>query len=150
MTISALGNMTQDKQTFSTSIEIQSEPAEGKQVIAQLLDKLAEFNWAENDVFGVHLAVEEAVVNAIKHGNQNDRTKVVRVQYEISADRFRIIVTDQGEGFDPEDVPDPTDEEHLELPSGRGLMLMRSFMTHIAFNDRGNQVTMEKDCTGTK
>ena len=116
----------------------------GAKVLDELLAVLAQNQWAEEDTFGIHLAVEEALMNAIKHGNQRDPEKLVSVDYWLSPTLLRITVEDEGEGFDPEDVPDPTLEENLELPSGRGLMLMRTFMTHVEFNDKGNRVEMEK------
>ena len=131
---------------WSTSIErdIPSDAAVGKELIDELLVQLEQNDWSENDIFGMHLAVEEALVNAIKHGNQNDVSKKVNVVYKLSPTQLHIQITDEGDGFDPNDVPDPTDEENLEIPSGRGLMLMHSFMTTVKFNSKGNQVVMEK------
>ena len=126
---------------------IPSETAAGKQIIDDLLGDLARHQWAEQEIFGIHLAVEEAVVNAIKHGNQFSSDKTVRVSYHLSSDHLRIEITDQGCGFNPESVPDPTDDDNLECPSGRGLMLMRSFMSVVRFNDQGNSVLMERHRT---
>lgn len=123
---------------------IPSETAAGKQVIDELLSDLVRLQWGEQEIFGIHLAVEEAVVNAIKHGNQFSTDKSVRVCYHLNSDALRVEVTDQGNGFDPEAVPDPTDDDNLECPSGRGLMLMRSFMTVVRFNEQGNSVLMER------
>ena len=83
-------------------------------------------------------------MNAIKHGNGLDASKEVHVLSELTERRFWIQISDEGPGFNPEDVPDPTLDENLELPSGRGLMLMRTFMAKVEFNERGNKVTMEK------
>ena len=98
-------------------------------------------------MFGIHLAVEEAVVNAIKHGNQDNPEKFVDVVLRLSTEKFYIKVTDQGKGFNPMEVPDPTDDDNIDLPSGRGLMLMRSFMTMVEYNGVGNSVEMAKDRT---
>jgi serine/threonine-protein kinase RsbW len=68
----------------------------------------------------------------------------VHVECEVSADRVRVAITDEGPGFDPASVPDCTAEERLEAPSGRGVMLMRSFMTSIEYNAAGNAVVLEK------
>ncbi len=136
--------MTQTGWEHTEDQTIPSDSMAGKQVIDQLLGKLAELEWNESDVFGVHLAVEEALVNAIKHGNQNDKNKNVHVHYKASPESIHIQITDEGAGFNPDDVPNPTEDENLELPSGRGLMLMRSFMSSVQFNGQGNQVTMEK------
>jgi len=123
---------------------IASDTVEGREVVSQILAALARAEWAEHDMFAVHLAMEEALVNAIKHGNHKDPGKTVEVVCRISKNRVQIRITDEGDGFDPSTVPDPTDEENLEIPSGRGLMLMRCYMNSVRFNDRGNQVSMEK------
>jgi serine/threonine-protein kinase RsbW len=136
--------MTEERWTWSLERRIPSDTAAGKQVVDELLEQLKQRDWVEHDIFGVHLAVEEALVNAIKHGNQHDTHKSVSISYKMSPTRLRIQITDEGNGFNPDDVPDPTDEENLECPSGRGLMLMRSFMSSVQYNDVGNSVTMEK------
>ena len=125
-----------------------SETAAGKQIIEELLSDLSRLSWGEQEIFGIHLAVEEAVVNAIKHGNQFASDKTVRVCYYLSDQQLRVEITDEGSGFNPESVPDPTEDDNLECPSGRGLMLMRSFMSVVRFNDRGNSVLMERSRTG--
>ena len=71
--------------------------------------------------------------------------KMVRVTCEVSPRHVRLQVTDEGPGFKPETVPDCTREDRLDMPGGRGLLLMRSFMTTIEYNDRGNSVLLEKD-----
>lgn len=96
----------------------------------------------EKEVFGTSLATEEAIVNALKHGNQYDPAKCVRVRYRVDAERVFVQVADEGNGFDRERVPDPLAAENLERASGRGLLLMRSFMTWVRFNRRGNIVTL--------
>ena len=63
---------------------------------------------------------------------------------KLSNTELFISIADEGDGFNPDDVPDPTAEDNLEIPSGRGLMLMHSFMDSVAYNDKGNQVTMKK------
>ena len=96
------------------------------------------------DAFAVRLALEEAVVNAIKHGHQNDPSKAVRVAYRVSPERVVLEVQDEGPGFQPDDVPDPLDPENLERACGRGVFLMRHYMNEVTFNERGNCVTLCK------
>jgi serine/threonine-protein kinase RsbW len=96
------------------------------------------------DVFGVRLALEEALVNAIKHGHQGDATKPVRVRYHIAEDHVLAEVEDRGNGFDPHGVPDPLAPENLDRPCGRGLLLMRHYLTWLRYNERGNCVTLCK------
>lgn len=138
--------MAEKSWTSTNEFLIPSESASGKQVIDRLIKILAGLDWLEHDVFGVHLSVEEAIVNSIKHGNRNDPNKKVRIVVKASRKQLWVQVTDEGDGFNPADVPDPTDDENLEMPSGRGLMLMRSFMSSITYSAKGNQVTMEKIC----
>jgi serine/threonine-protein kinase RsbW len=103
----------------------------------------------DRDIFAIRLAVEEALVNAIKHGNQQDRNKQVMLSYYLEDDAFCIRIRDEGPGFDPTSVPDPTLQENLERCSGRGLMLMRYYMTEVHFLERGNLVIMKKLRNGT-
>jgi serine/threonine-protein kinase RsbW len=126
------------------SIDLPSERGSNRQVTDELLTQLGAHGWPPADVFAVHLAVEEAIVNAIVHGNKLDLAKKVHVECEVSADRVRVAIADEGPGFDPGSVPDCTSDERLEAPSGRGVMLMRSFMTTIEYNAAGNAVVLEK------
>ena len=127
-----------------TDVVIPSEPSEARRVQDRIERLLQEHLANDHDVFSIKLALEEALVNAIKHGNQYDRGKSVEVAYEIYPDRFVVRITDQGTGFDPADVPDPTAVENLERPCGRGLMLMRHYMTEVNYNASGNSVHMTK------
>jgi serine/threonine-protein kinase RsbW len=98
----------------------------------------------DRDLFAVRLALEEAVVNAFKHGNECDPGKQVRLRYRVEEDHVLTEVEDEGAGFDPHAVPDPRDPENLERSCGRGLFLMRAYMTWIRYNARGNCVTLCK------
>jgi serine/threonine-protein kinase RsbW len=100
------------------------------------------------DVFAVRIALVEAVVNALTHGHRGDPGKRVRVSYLLSAEQVVAEVVDEGPGFDPQRVPDPLAPENLERPGGRGLLLMRSFMTWVRFNGRGNCVTLYRRRSG--
>jgi serine/threonine-protein kinase RsbW len=134
----------------SLEITIASDPAEARRVQAEIEAALRSVPFADHDIFAIKLALEEALVNAIKHGNQLDRAKAVRVAYRVSAERFEVRITDEGPGFDPADVPDPTAPENLERPCGRGILLMRHYMTEVAYTDCGRAVHMAKVCNGVK
>lgn len=111
---------------------------------AQLLI-LAEIERRDYDracCFGIRLALEEALSNAFKHGNGDDPEKTVRLACSISDRKVVIDIEDQGQGFDPGSVPDPTQQENVEIPAGRGLVLMRSFMTVVRIHPPGNRVEM--------
>ena len=103
---------------------------------------LLRFGFDEAATFAIRLAIEEAVVNAFRHGNKSDETKRVHFRSCISADRIDIDVTDEGAGFNPNAVPDPTREENLEIPSGRGVMLMKAYMTEVEYLAPGNHLRM--------
>lgn len=135
---------TLDERIEEFEIVIPSDTSAGQSVQDRIVQFLENLRYTERDVFGIRLAIEEALVNAIKHGNRMDPSKTVRIACRICQRRVRIEIEDQGQGFQPEDVPDPTADENLERPCGRGIMLMRAFMTSIEYNDSGNRVVLEK------
>ena len=123
---------------------IASIPSEVARVENTILPVLDARGYGERAIFAVKLAIEEAVMNAIKHGNQLDSTKRVHVEFEIDDEKAVVRVEDEGEGFRLEDVPDPTLEENLDSTSGRGIALMRAYADSVEFNEKGNAVTMTK------
>ncbi|HEX4000485.1 MAG TPA: ATP-binding protein [Pirellulales bacterium] len=136
--------MSETSNNWSIRISFPSSQAAGKQVVEQVRERLELAEWSPHDVFSVHLAVEEAIVNAIKHGNRHDASKQVRVACCGTPEKFWIEIIDEGLGFDPDQLPDPTAEENLECPCGRGVLLMRNFMSRVEFSDQGKRVVMEK------
>ncbi|QDT16911.1 ATP-binding protein [Alienimonas californiensis] len=129
------------------ALTIPSDTEAGMAAQNRILKSLERLGYTERDLFGMRLALEEALVNAIKHGNKRSEDKVVRVMCQLDEESARVVIRDQGEGFDPGDVPDPTAEENLDRPCGRGIMLMRSFMTEVTYADSGREVTLVKDRT---
>jgi serine/threonine-protein kinase RsbW len=136
--------MSQHFSAWTIEHRIPSELAAGHRVLDELLCRLSGENWSPRDLFGIRLSLEEAVVNAIKHGNCLDPDKHVHVECRSTAAGIWVRVADQGSGFDPEAVPDCTDAAHLDVPHGRGIMLMRNYMTRVEYNAKGNVVEMEK------
>jgi serine/threonine-protein kinase RsbW len=128
----------------SRDIVIHSDPAEARRVQDDIEQALKCCQFEERDIFSIRLALEEALVNAIKHGNQMDRSKKVHISYFVGPDRFEIRIADEGRGFDPDDVPDPMAPENLERPCGRGLLLMRHYMTEVTYHPPGNRLWMSK------
>ena len=112
--------------------------------VQSVLSQLAELGWQNSDLFAVHMALEESISNAIRHGNKEDPTKQVKVECRLTADRFWTRICDEGPGFRPDDVPDCCAPDRLEVPGGRGLLLMKAYMTDVQYNDLGNCVTLEK------
>ena len=125
-------------------IVIPSEPMQLSRVESLILSRLEALNYGERAIFGARLAIEESVINAITHGNRMDKAKKVTITYSVDRNECVIKVQDEGEGFDPSEVPDPTVDENLELPHGRGLALMRAYMDEVTFNKEGNCVTLRK------
>jgi serine/threonine-protein kinase RsbW len=128
----------------TSEVTITSDLAEARRIQNLIEESLQACAYSEHDIFSIKLALEEALVNAIKHGNQMDPDKRVFVTYKVSANRFEIRITDEGDGFNPDDVPDPTAIENIERPCGRGLLLMRGFMTEVEYHGKGNSVSMAK------
>ncbi len=89
------------------------------------------------------VATLEAVNNAIIHGNRYDKNKSVEIDIRLEGEALRVEVCDEGRGFRPQDVPDPTKPENIELVNGRGVFLMTHLADEIKYNDRGNCVTMK-------
>ncbi|MBQ6108677.1 MAG: ATP-binding protein [Thermoguttaceae bacterium] len=123
---------------------IPSRTDAGHAILDGVLLQLQDFEWEQKDVFAIQLSFEEAIVNAIRHGNQSNNRLGVRVHLEITPERFLARVEDEGPGFNPDSLPDPTLEDFLDRPCGRGVKLMRAFMTSVHFNPTGNAVTLEK------
>jgi serine/threonine-protein kinase RsbW len=109
-----------------------------------VLRELDRHGYDQVSTFAVKLALEESLNNAIKHGNGLDPEKIVDVDYDVNGQRVRIIVADQGSGFDPASVPDPTADENLDKPCGRGILLMRAYMDEVCFSPCGSRVKMIK------
>lgn len=110
----------------------------------EILGQLTELGWSDRELFGVQMALEESLTNAIRHGNKCDESKQVSFECKVSPERFWLRVEDEGPGFIPEHVPDCRKGSHLEACGGRGLMLIKAYMTTVEFNECGNRVTMEK------
>jgi serine/threonine-protein kinase RsbW len=137
--------MTEPQWIWSIEETLPSQFGAGEEFLQGVLDQLARQKWSERAIYAVRISLEEAIANAIKHGNCLDRSKRVHVSCKLSAKTVRIEIGDEGSGFDPHEVPDPTHPENLESPCGRGILLMRNYMTRIEFNPCGNHVVMEKD-----
>lgn len=111
---------------------------------AAVLKELQEHRFSAEAIFGIKLALEEALSNAIRHGNAADAAKTVTVRYAINADKAVIIVRDEGPGFQPDDIPDPTTPARLRVPCGRGIMLIKAYMDEVEYRDEGREVYLVK------
>ena len=146
------------------------EPGAAAALVSHLQDGLAQIEFCdEAEVLRVGTALSEALVNAVDHGNleldsalreESDsayrelgnqraatspyRDRSVHVTARLSQAEATYVIRDEGPGFDPTQLPDPTDPENLLRPSGRGIMLIRTFMDDVSFNERGNEITLRK------
>ena len=107
-----------------------------------VLALMEQFEYSEHDLFSVRVAFEEALANALLHGHQGDVSNVIEVTWIVNDESVELEVIDQGRGYDPETIPDPTANENLTLPSGRGLAMIHAFMHDVHVNVRGNHLRM--------
>lgn len=121
---------------------VESTPSALSDPCRQILSAMEEKGFSKEDVFAVHLALEEAFLNAVKHGNKMDPSKTVTINYGIDREKVEISIQDEGGGFNPQNVPDPRVGENLYRPEGRGLLLMNAYMHVFEYNERGNGVHM--------
>lgn len=119
-------------------------PAEMSAVIEQVASEMSQSGFGRRDIVGVRVALEEAVLNSFRHAYRNTPGKPVIIRHSIDCGQVLLEVEDQGAGFDPESIPDPTSPENWERDSGRGIFLMRTYMNSVSYNDRGNCVTLCK------
>jgi serine/threonine-protein kinase RsbW len=111
-------------------------------LLEELLPALEGAGYSQTSRFAIRLALEETLTNAFQHGNQGDPRKKVSLKWAFDDQGANFDVIDEGDGFDPAAVPDPTVEENLEIPAGRGLILVRSFMTELQVIAPGNHIKM--------
>lgn len=113
-----------------------------------ILSELDRHQYSEESIFGIKLALEEALTNAVKHGNRSDPDKKVIVRYAVTSDRMVVIVRDEGGGFLPENVPDCLSPDRLPVPNGRGILLMKAYMDEVCYRDKGREVYfMKRRCS---
>ena len=116
---------------------------ENLRVVENAIDTLTNDAGISQDSYGkILIGTLEAVNNAIVHGNKSDIKKFVDVQFNLVNNNLHVTVTDEGKGFKPSEIPDPTKPENIELLAGRGVFLMSKLADEIQFNNTGNSVTM--------
>jgi len=126
----------------SGNVNVSASAEELEVLQTSVASALTRHAYGEHALFSIRLAIEEAVMNAIRHGNLSDPAKTVEARWSVGAESATFHIIDQGEGFDPAAVPDPTLDENLEIPSGRGLMLIRAYMHEVRHHGLGNHLEM--------
>jgi serine/threonine-protein kinase RsbW len=113
-------------------------------VLHYITERVAALGVIKPDASNLFIALDEAFVNAVKHGNRHDTQKLVRITADLSTKEARFTIEDEGEGFNVSDIPDPRDPENLFKTSGRGVLLIYNIMDEVEYNERGNRLTMVK------
>ena len=132
------------RRSTANLISIPSDFSRIPQATHDILSLAQDLGYNEEAMFAIALALDEALTNAIEHGNGCDPTKQVHVRYRVTDARAYISVEDEGVGFDPDLVPYPTLNENPRFRWSRGITLMRACMDEVAFNRQGNEVRMIK------
>ncbi len=133
--------MDEKETTFSISSKIEA--------IDEAVRKATAFatsaGFGDDALFGIDMAVREALANAVKHGNKLDATKSVEIGLIDTGSAMEIVIRDHGEGFDVSRVPDPTNPENLLKASGRGILFMHNFVDKVEWAEGGTVVKMTKN-----
>jgi serine/threonine-protein kinase RsbW len=109
-----------------------------------ILDAMERLEYTEDDLFAIRISLEEGLANALRHGHQGDEDLKIEVHWYCDVMAVGCMIVDKGRGYDPESIPDPTADENLTLPSGRGLAMIRAFMDEVIVNQQGNSVSMKR------
>jgi serine/threonine-protein kinase RsbW len=128
----------------SVKLTINSDHAAMRDVQDQILQEVSRHGYDSHSQFAIRLALEEGLINAIKHGNRFDPKKKVQVEYRIGPKQLEVIIEDEGPGFERHGVPDPTLDENVEKCSGRGILLMEAYMNSVQWSRNGRRVHMIK------
>ncbi len=139
------GNSRGQEASSVLRFTIPSDLAAGHDLQKRIVNEVSRLGYNDQCKFAINLALEEGLINAIRHGNRLDPRKKVRVDAKISAKRLRVVIEDEGTGFDPHGVPDPRLDENLEKPTGRGMLLIRAYMNSVRWSRGGRRITMIKN-----
>jgi serine/threonine-protein kinase RsbW len=125
-------------------LTIASSAAAVRETQERILTEIERHGFDSQSHFAVKLALEEALINAAKHGNKWDPAKKVHVMYAVTDRQVEVMIEDEGPGFDRTSVPDPTLDENIEKCSGRGILLMEAYMNSVRWSHGGRRVKMVK------
>jgi serine/threonine-protein kinase RsbW len=125
---------------------IKSDISELKKVENFIIEIFKEYNLAQKYFNRTYVCVSEAVINSIKHGNKNDRNKTVSISIDCDLKEINVLIEDEGEGFDINDVKDPTLMENLKNESGRGIFIIKNLSDKLEYNEKGNRIQFKFKC----
>ena len=123
-------------------VEIHNDVSLGLKVLEAIVLELELAQFEPRQIRRIELAYTEALLNAVRHGNEDDPGKMVLIEYGLSWNRFSLSIEDEGCGFNSSELDDPTEEENILRPGGRGLLLIRSLVSDVRFNSQGNRITL--------
>jgi serine/threonine-protein kinase RsbW len=132
------------KTTKPLKFTIGSDLGQEREVQDRILEAVERAGYNSQSTFAIKLALEEALINAIKHGNKLDPAKKVQIEAKVEPRRTQITIEDEGPGFDRSCVPDPTADENLCKCSGRGILLIEAYMDSVRWSKNGRRLTMVK------
>jgi len=140
----SIGDLPQRRRpVFEAVLKLPSDSAHAQLACREIVTKFELFNYNEREIIAARTALYEALSNAMEHGNGNDPSRQLQVSYAIDESRCVMRVCDEGDGFDPATLPDPTLEENVGSEcAGRGWLIMRHFMSEVAIVDPGNCVVL--------
>jgi serine/threonine-protein kinase RsbW len=116
---------------------------ENIKIIESFIDNARENFKINDDIYGnIMISVTECISNAIIHGNQSDKNKLVHLQLQMDEGKLKFVIQDEGEGFDFSLLPDPTAPENIEKPGGRGIFLIRNLSDEVRFDDNGKTIVI--------
>lgn len=127
-------------------IVINSDVTELKLVENFLADIFMKYDLDKKYFNKVYLCISEAVINSIKHGNKNDRSKKVSIEVTFDFHEIEVKVEDEGNGFDINNISDPTKEINLKSESGRGIFIIKTLTNQIEYNEKGNRIKFKIEC----
>lgn len=139
-----------DNETTFVERVIRSDLTKTAGLRETILAEMRRLGYPDTARFATKLSLEEALANAVKHGNRCNPDTTVKIRYAISSEKAVFIIRDEGSGFIPESVPDCTDPLHLAVPSGRGILLMTAYMDEVCYRDCGREVYLVKLRNSTK
>ena len=113
-------------------------------ILNYLMERVEKIGVVNPETSNLFVALDEAFVNAVKHGNKFDTSKLVRITADISPEEARFTIEDEGDGFNIAEIPDPRDPQNLFKTSGRGVLFIYNIMDEVKYNERGNRLTMIK------
>lgn len=134
----------------SIEFELPSAISPMHTVLEYLMKRVEKLGVVKAEQSNLFVALDEAFVNAVKHGNKYDSRKLIRITAEVSRHEARFTIEDEGEGFDVDSIPDPLDPENLFKTSGRGVLFIYNIMDEVKYNERGNRLTMVKRSDKTR